>query len=474
MGSRLLTRVASVIFAGGLLCGAAASSTAADKPPYVPPPQPAGPAHDGMSERGLDESPIYLESCQSGTNVTATFKFYSTLDVTYNIRGTRTADAVEFLVWRDVGPQYTVAVRDTGTFAPDTPIHHSFTTPLPWFSGTWYGASHCSVTAAHFTDGTEWRAPGQFLVAERPEILAELGMPSPKAEPQAVAIDASGRPWVAETALNRIAVLDPGKGTPLAQYALPSADNDVRFLAPGPNGSMWFTETKSAKIGVIDAAGTLHEYPVPCNACAPTVIAAGPDGRMWFAETKVNAIGVIAADGQIAQYPIPTPNAYPGWIAPAKDGTVWFEENVGKIGRLAADGKLMVELAATPANGYPQWIGQDPSGAIRFVATRADGLVAGTVSARPEGGYQIVAHGWRFGSAVLASGAAFDASGAMWTTEVFGNRVLRIAGDKIAIMHLGLTRTGHRMMPASIVTAPDGTLWYTESAGNAVVHMRVH
>jgi streptogramin lyase len=62
----------------------------------------------------------------------------------------------------------------------------------------------------------------------------------------------------------------------------------------------------------------------------------------------------------------------------------------------------------------------------------------------------------------------------MWVTEVLGNRVLRIANDKIAIMQLGLTRTGHRMTPASMVTAPDGTLWYTESAGNAVVHMRVH
>jgi virginiamycin B lyase len=419
-------------------------------------------------------APIALTACKVLTGVGQKLSGVAA-SVTFSVSDSRTADAVDFLISRDAGPPYEAAFHDVGSFAPGVTIRHNLQTPHG--GDPPYGNSHCDVTAVHFTDGSSWHRPYAFDADERPTVVNAFNLAAGSGA-DAIAIAADGSPWIVEAKLNQIVHLDPGRGKTLATYAVPTAGAGIGSIALGAHDTVWFTESAAGKIGLIDAAGTVHEYPVTCGGCRPLSIARGADDRMWFAQTDhtstihptaPDAIGAIAADGTVTQYPIPTPNSVTTRVAPQRDGTVWFAESSGKIGQLGADGKVIVELAAT-AEGPAVWLGLDAAGAVWVVHARTDGFGVGTLVHQADGTYTTTTRYVRAPFA-LPFGAAFDASGNIWVVDVTHDGLWRIHGDRFDLLVMGRDFDGRALLPVAVSAAPDGSLWVVENEGDAVVHL---
>ena len=67
----------------------------------------------------------------------------------------------------------------------------------------------------------------------------------------------------------------------------------VGALAADSQKRIWFTDTSGAKIGYLDAAGKVHEVPLPAVPRLIRSMAEGPDGAMWFADQSAKVIGKI-------------------------------------------------------------------------------------------------------------------------------------------------------------------------------------
>ncbi|MGD0051550.1 MAG: hypothetical protein ABSD03_06980 [Vulcanimicrobiaceae bacterium] len=441
---------------------------------------PAPATADAPAVSSSASAPVFVQLCRTSTQVSLLGKVTVGLDITFNVRDTRTADVVEFYLERDMGPAQDIAWHDVGTFAPDVTVHQTFYQSVPW--GNTYGSAACFVTAVHFTDGTEWRRGGTFLTAERPTLAGDFGLPA-QLNPTGIALTSDGSPWITETDRNRLARLDPQRGSVVSEVPIPTPNAGARFVAAGAGGTIWFTETAVAKIGMIDAGGAVHEYALPCNGCHPTAIAAAPDGRLWFAETSDGpaTIGVIAPDGTITQIPLAAAVGFAAWVAPAKDGTVWVAESGGKIVQLAADGTQLFQMvfpSIFPTVGPEpltlDWIGQNASGAIWYAGRRGErAVLAGTILVGADGKRSATDNGWSHRTSSPVD-AAFDGTGKLWLADTSGRMLLRVDGTRLEVYNLGLTAKGFPATPASLAVAADGSLWCAETLTDKVLHLVPH
>ncbi len=439
-------------------------------------------------EAASGDVPITVQSCKGSAFVEGR-RGGARADVTYVINGTKTADAVEFLMRNDFGPRYAIAVRANGTFSPGVPIHQVLSADAPADVGPWRAyPNHCTVTYVRFTDGTELRAPGTFMAAERPEVIGEFGLPA-ESSPRGIAVAADGSLWVAEEHANALAHVDAGNGKVLGTFPLPTPNADPRFVARGAGGLMWFTEFKGAKVGTIAPDGTIHEYAVGCTGCHPGALAIDPSGNAWFSEMNVdtdlttpgmrstygpNVIGRVTPQGVVSEFVVSSKQSYPTALFAARDGTIWFTESAGSIGHLSADGKVLVELPLT--NEQPWWIGEDANGVLRTLAIdrRNPRVAYATISRTAAGGYVKLTQMAALERRAVISGGALDGKGDLWFTDMLGNRVVRVtARGRAEELNLGIGGT-YGAMPTSIAVGDDGTLWVVEVMTNRIVHIRPH
>jgi hypothetical protein len=112
--------------------------------------------------------PVSIESCDVQTarsgfgmgNVTVFGKGYNFFKIAFTNHGAVTADQLKFQI--DFGASR-IVIGDSGTFAPNAPTTHTLrdrgssvvASARPGGSGP----TVCSVTYAHFTDGTTYTAP---------------------------------------------------------------------------------------------------------------------------------------------------------------------------------------------------------------------------------------------------------------------------------------------------------------------------
>jgi virginiamycin B lyase len=476
--------------AGALLLCAAAPSPAAE-PATEPAAKPA--AEQTAAPASVDPAdgsvPITLLKC-GGSAFVQGRRGGARIDVNYEIHGTKTADAVEFLMRNDFGPRYAVGVRAKGTFSPGVPIHDVLTADAPADIGPWsVYPNHCAVTYVHFTDGTELRAQAAFMAAERPEVIGEFGLPQ-NSRPRGIAVAADGSLWVVEERANAIAHVDAGNGKVLGEFPIPTAHADPRYIARGAGGTMWFTEFRGAKVGTIASDGTIREFAVGCTGCHPGPLAVDANGNAWFAEMNIdtdatapgmpttigaNVIGRVTPDGIVSEFPVPTKQSYPTALFVARDGTIWFTESAGKIGHMASDGKILVELPV--AGERPWWIGEDANGALHALSTdpRAVRVGYSTISRTADGGYRKVAKFAPLPGRITLSSGAFDGKGNVWFTDMVGNRVVRMnEGGRAEELNLGVGGAKLGTYPSSIAAGDDGTLWVVEVVTDRIVHIRPH
>jgi streptogramin lyase len=333
--------------------------------------------------------------------------------------------------------------------------------------------------------------------------------------PIAITAGPDGNLWFVEEFGNKVGKITPAGA--VTEYTITTAGSFPFGITAGPDGTLWFTEANTNKVGKITPAGTVTEYAIPSPNSHPQGITAGPDGNLWFVENIGNKVGRITPAGTVTEYTIPTANSQPEGITAGGDGDLWFTESNGnQVGRITPGGTV-TEFLVTTGGSQPDGIAAGPDGnlwfaesggnkvgrispalsgsvtvavpgpATQFVVTTtaANPYVAGTafsVSVTAQDSHGLTAIG--FGGIVhfsssdpraslpadytftaadhgmhTFSGVAFDSAGGQTLTASSPTPIGTVTEFPLANPHSG---------PAGITAGPDGNVWFTENAGNAV------
>jgi virginiamycin B lyase len=139
-------------------------------------------------------------------------------------------------------------------------------------------------------------------------------MPVQIAQPTGIAVDDSGKVWIAEHGPSLLGRYDPlsGKFMQVATSAKEGAYSTLPYwLAKDSTGAIWFNEHYANRIARLDPANlTLTEYDIPSkvpaygNISNALTIAVGPRDNVWFTELSTSKLGMVntsrAADVSIA------------------------------------------------------------------------------------------------------------------------------------------------------------------------------
>lgn len=263
--------------------------------------------------------------------------------------------------------------------------------------------------------------------------VTSFAIPTANSQPKDIALGPDGNLWFTEHNGGRIGRITT-TGV-IAEFSIPSADNSPSSITAGPDGNLWFTEESlsTGKIGRITPQGVITEFALPSSPIGgggAHGITLGPDGNLWFTQAgaSANRIGRITTSGQITEYPVPT-LGIPWEIAPGPDGNLWFTERSGnRIGRITPNGVI---------TEFPLPCGSAESGTC-------------TPSGQPLG---------------ITAGP----DGAIWFTEVSGNRIGRITrSGEITEFTIPTFASG----PVDITLGPDGHLWFTEGTAAQIATIR--
>ncbi len=266
----------------------------------------------------------------------------------------------------------------------------------------------------------------------------------PGSGPHGIAFDAAGNRWVTLEYQSRIVAFD-ARGQRVADHdvSLDCGGCPARInthphgLGVGADGrTIWFTGKATGTVGRIAPGGAVTTFALPTAGSVPIYIRAGPDGNMWVTELAGNMIARVTPEGRVTEFPIPTPYSRPIAIVPGPDGNMWFSEEAGsKVARITPEG-----------------------GITEFPVPR------------------------RHPNAILA-GLAFDREGNLWVQQyVDHNRpeptgpdsIVRIDRAGLAGAPSGLAEAHFTFYPVPstdtvmhrIIAGPDGAMWFTEMRGD--------
>src|SRR6266487_1370083 len=230
-------------------------------------------------------------------------------------------------------------------------------------------------------------------------------------------------------------------------FTLPTAGSDPGAITAGPGGNVWFTEVSAtsngpgSKIAHITSTGTMSEFPPGALSGNLGSITLGPDGNLWFTEggfSQGGKIGRITPTGILQEFPLPASNSDPSSITAGPDENLWFTETI--IGPKTVNGP-----------GPSGQIGRiTPTGTIRTYPLPS-GSLAGSITAGPD-------HNLWFAEEVMNSnGPSLDKIGRISPTGTITEFTLPSGNPN-----------GVRGGPLGITAGPDGALWFTDAANNAI------
>jgi virginiamycin B lyase len=304
--------------------------------------------------------------------------------------------------------------------------------------------------------------PGVAQIQIQPYILTTTATGS---GPEDVALN-GGWQYVTEVTGNQVQAF--GNATVNVVHA----SGNPNGIAAGPGGSVWIAWSGASGLEELQQVGTTVDVGsfISLPGFGPIRIAPGPDGAMWFSEFTANAIGRISPAGTITSYPLPTANAGPQGITAGPDGAVWFTECVsGKIGRIPVNATpgssaQITEYSSFSPGAAPFSIVAGADGALWFTETERAGIGRITTTGSVT---EIAAPS---NTSEIASGP----DGALWFTQEGASEIGRIlvtatpANPGIVEFPTAVANA----KPVGIAVDADGSLYYTESALNDLIHMR--
>lgn len=262
-------------------------------------------------------------------------------------------------------PEYKSLVR---SFSPNAMniAYVEYDMPAPLGMGPWSGVED--------RDGKIWipyYGRGNEVIRLDPDTaeMTHFKLPfSRTAGIHSVIPSADGTIWFVETALGRIAQLDPatkeirefqapplpdGKkagahtirvdekgqvwtsGGPVISMFDPKTNNFKHYDVPqtyantvGQNGDQWFTSFRAdGVIARVSKDGVLTKYQPPTKG-KPQRLDLDAEGNVWFSERQGNKIGKLdPATGVIKEYALPGPEASPYAIGVGKDRMIWYSSH---------------------------------------------------------------------------------------------------------------------------------------------------
>jgi len=183
----------------------------------------------------------------------------------------------------------------------------------------------------------------------------------------------------------------------------------------------------------------------------------GPDGNLWFA--AAGAIGRISPQGQVARFDAPTTAGSDVEAGP--DGGVWFT-GPGLVGRMATDGTVTL---TRPVSGGPGPIAAADGGMWLAASGGAVSRVA------PDGGLSHLLDPTRSAPAPTTRAAGGPGSmvtgpdGALWFTQANPAGLGRMAPDG-HVTEFPLPAFGRDL--GGLTLGPDGGLWFTAPSARMV------
>ena len=267
-------------------------------------------------------------------------------------------------------PDYKALVRPLNPKAMNI-AYVEFDMPAPGGMGPW--------SAMEDRDGMMWipyYGKGNEVIRLDPDTAAMTHFKLPfsrTAGIHSVIPAADGKVWFVETAMGKIAQLDPAtkeineyQSPPLADGRKPGAhtirvdERGLVWTSGGPVITMFDPKTRD-----------FRHFDVPATY-ANTV---GHNGDQWF--TSFRADGVIARiskDGVLAKFQPPT-KGKPQRLDLDPEGNVWFSERQGnKIGRFDPKTETFKEFALPGPEASPYAIGVHKDGSIWYSSHEQDTL----------------------------------------------------------------------------------------------------
>jgi virginiamycin B lyase len=252
-------------------------------------------------------------------------------------------------------------------------------------------------------------------------------------------------------AADQTAVFEPANVS--AEYMDPTPEGFPNDIVQGPDGAMWFTDGVS--IGRITTAGAITKYTTVGNPGGSIIV--GPDGALWFTEFGEKQYGRISpADGTVVEYALAVP---PGGsfltvtnLAFGPDGLLYLTNDGTNPGVYA-----VVPATGTVVKSYT--FGSNPAGIVAGPDSNIwVGLTGSVARIGLVDGLGLVTTYTTNGKIVQLTAGA---DGNVWFTDdagTIGNVTPAGAVREYAIPQYARSPYGHAY---DIVTAPDGTYWFT-------------
>lgn len=186
----------------------------------------------------------------------------------------------------------------------------------------WFTAQHANQIGLLRTDSRE---------------IALYDVPTPRARPYGLVVDAKDRPWAVLFGTNRLATVVDGA---VEEIVLPRGETRPRRPAVTPDGMVWYVDYAQGYLGRYDPERrSVEEWRTPGGAGArPYAIAADDRGRLWLVETGMRPNRFVGFDPATGRFSEPVEIESGGGVVrhmvfDADSRAVWFGTDTNTIGR---------------------------------------------------------------------------------------------------------------------------------------------
>jgi streptogramin lyase len=265
-------------------------------------------------------------------------------------------------------PEYKALVRSFGPKSMNI-VYVEYDMPAPNGMGPW--------SAMEDRDGMMWipyYGLGNEVIRLDPDTaeMTHFKLPFTKAAGiHSVIPSADGTVWFVETALGKIAHLDPATGK-IAEYQSPRLPDGKRAgahtIRVDESGRVW-TSGGPAITRFDPKTEEFRHWDVPATY-GNTV---GRNGDQWFTSFRLDGpIARVSKDGALAAF-LPPTNGKPQRLELDADGNVWFSERQGnKIGRFDPETVTFKEFPLPGPEASPYALGIDRDGMIWYSSHEQD------------------------------------------------------------------------------------------------------
>jgi len=243
-------------------------------------------------------------------------------------------------------------------------------------------------------------------------------------------------------------------------------------ITVGSDGNLWFPEMGTNRIGRITIAGAVQEFTIPGASALGRAIATGPDGRLWVLGSGVDGlVHVWAVDtsgpaneiASLGENPVLGIGFLPAGMTAGPDGNVWISE-LSAIARVSAAGQ--VTEFPTGSGAVPTSITAGPDShlwfvtSIGFIASR-QGLSRITTEGLIEEVLQIQdRQGLSTPSSIITG-----PQGSLWFADNGYSEIVRVELNPVR-------RTAFPFVgPSGLAAGPDGNIWITVPGRRAIARL---